>query len=57
MYRWTLTGTNTGAEGDGRRVRISGYEKWTMGPDGLIRESMGHFDDAEYRRQLKARSP
>jgi hypothetical protein len=25
-YYWTLTGTNTGPEGTGRRVRISGVE-------------------------------
>jgi uncharacterized protein (TIGR02246 family) len=53
VYRWTLTGTNTGPGGGGKRVRISGYEEWTMGPDGLILESLGHFDEAEYQRQLK----
>ncbi len=51
-YRWTLTGTNTGPGGAGRRVRISGYEEWTIGADGLIAQSLGHFDEAEYRRQL-----
>lgn len=52
VYRWTLTGTNTGPGGTGRGVRISGYEEWTMGPDGLIANSRGHFDEADYRRQL-----
>jgi len=51
-YRWTLTGTNTGPGGTGRRVRIGGYEEWTIGADGLIARSLGHFDEAEYRRQL-----
>ncbi|MEX2529703.1 MAG: ester cyclase [Gemmatimonadota bacterium] len=51
-YDWTLTGTNTGPRGTGRAVRISGYEVWTMGNDGLITESRGHFDEAEYQRQL-----
>lgn len=52
VYRWTLTGTNAGPNGTGKRVRISGYEEWRIGADGLISESRGHFDSAEYRRQL-----
>ena len=51
-YYWTLTGTNTGPGGTGKSVRISGREEWRMGPDGLIAESKGHFDEADYRRQL-----
>jgi predicted ester cyclase len=53
VYRWTLTGTNTGPGGTGHRVRISGFEQWRMGADGLIAESRGHFDSAEYERQLE----
>jgi steroid delta-isomerase-like uncharacterized protein len=53
VYRWTLTGTNTGPGGTGKAVRISGYEEWTIGAGGLIVESRGHFDEAEYQRQLK----
>ena len=52
-FHWTLTGTNTGPGGTGKRVRISGYELWTINNDGLIAESKGHFDSAEYERQLK----
>jgi uncharacterized protein (TIGR02246 family) len=52
-FHWTLTGTNTGPGGTGKRVRISGYELWTIANDGLIAESSGHFDRAEYERQLK----
>jgi uncharacterized protein (TIGR02246 family) len=52
-YHWTLTGTNTGPAGTGHKVRISGSEKWRMGPDGLIASSLGKFDAAEYRRQLE----
>jgi len=77
-FHWTLTGTNSGPGGTGKRVRISGYElwkidngaggsraTWTGKPervgeqgcesinDGLIAESKGHFDAAEYDRQLK----
>ena len=51
-YQWTLTGTNTGPGGTGKPVRISGYEEWRIGADGLIAESMGYFDEAEYQRQL-----
>ena len=53
VYRWTLSGTNTGPGGTGMAVRITGYEEWTFGKDGLIAESKGHFDEAEYNRQLK----
>jgi predicted ester cyclase len=56
VYRWTLTGTNTGPGGTGKAVRISGYEEWTFGADGLVAESKGHFDEAEYNRQLKVGS-
>jgi predicted ester cyclase len=52
-YHWTLTGTNTGPGGTGKAVRISGYEEWTIGADGLIAASKGHYDEAEYARQLK----
>ncbi len=53
VFRWTLIGTNTGPGGTGNRVHISGYEEWTIGTDGLIKKSLGHFDEAEYQRQLK----
>lgn len=53
VYRWTLLGTNAGPGGTGKRVHISGYEEWRIGADGLIAESRGHFDDAEYQRQLE----
>ena len=52
-FHWTLTGTNTGPGGKGNRVNISGYELWRIGPDGLIAESKGHFDEEENRRQLE----
>lgn len=52
-FHWTLTGTNAGPGGTGKRVRISGYELWKIGNNGLIAESRGHFDAAEYKRQLK----
>ena len=33
--------------------RITGFEEWTFGDDGLVAESLGHFDQAEYDRQLE----
>lgn len=53
VFHWTWTGTNTGPGGTGKPVRISGYEEWTLGAAGLIVESKGHFDEAEYQRQLR----
>ncbi len=53
LYRWTLSGTNSGPGGTGRVVRIQGHEEWTIGPDGLIAESRGRFDAADYQRQLR----
>ena len=53
-YHWTLTGTDTGPAGAGNSVRISGYEEWRIGGDGLIAESRDTFDEAEYRRKLNA---
>ena len=52
-FHWTFTGTNTGPGGTGNRVRISGYELWQINSDGLIGDSKGHFDAAEYERQLR----
>jgi uncharacterized protein (TIGR02246 family) len=54
IYRWTLSGANTGPGGTGNRVRIKGYEEWIIGPDGLISRFLGHYDEAEYMRQLQA---
>jgi steroid delta-isomerase-like uncharacterized protein len=53
IFRWTWTGTNSGPGGTGKAVRISGYEEWTIDADDLIAESKGHFDEAEYQRQLQ----
>jgi len=52
-YHWTLTGANTGPGGAGKAVRFSGYEAWTIGDSGLVATSKGHFDEAEYSRQLE----
>ena len=56
-YHWTFTGTNTGPGGTGKWVRISGYEEWTLGDDGLVVESQGRYDQDEYDRQLEHGAP
>ena len=55
IYRWTLEGTNTGPRGTGAHVLISGYEEWQFSADNLIGASLGHFDAANYQRQLARR--
>ena len=52
-FHWTLTGANTGPNGTGKNVRISGLELWQIDKDGLISSSKGSFDSEEYCRQLK----
>ena len=52
-YHWTLTGANTGPGGTGHRVCIRGFEEWYFDHTGLIASSRGHFDEAEYSRQLR----
>lgn len=51
-YHWILVGTNTGPGGQGNRVRISGFEEWEIA-GGLIAASQGHYDEAEYHRQIE----
>lgn len=52
-FHWTCIGTNTGPGGTGNRVRFSGFEEWTFGENGLVAESQGHYDQADYERQLE----
>jgi len=49
-YHWTFTGTSSGT---GNTVRISGFEEWTLGDEGLVLASKGTFDQDEYERQLE----
>ena len=53
IYQWTFAGTNSGPGGTGQTVVFSGFEEWEIGADGLIASSLGHFDEADYRRQLQ----
>ena len=56
-FKWTFTGTNTGPNGTGKWVRISGAEQWTLAGGGLVLSSKGSFDQAEYDRQLEHGAP
>ena len=49
-YHWTFTGTSAET---GQGVRIRGFEEWTIDGNGRIAESRGHYDQAEYDRQLR----
>jgi nuclear transport factor 2 (NTF2) superfamily protein len=49
-YRWTFTGTSAET---GKGVRVPGFEEWTIARDGLIAESLGHYDQVEYDHQLQ----
>ena len=51
-YHWTFADTNTGSGGTGNKVRVKGYESWTIDEDGLIAASSGSYDAEEYARQL-----
>lgn len=50
LYHWTLEGTHSETA---KRARISGFEEWRIGEDGLIAESLGNFDAADLERQIK----
>jgi hypothetical protein len=55
LDHWTFIGTNTGPGGTGNKVRISGYEDWKIGPDGLIADSKGQYDAQDWDRQVRRR--
>lgn len=54
IFEWHWTGTHTGPGGTGSAVDLRGHERWTLDEDGLILESLGHYDEAEYQRQLSS---
>jgi hypothetical protein len=39
----------------GNQVRISGFEEWKIGSDGLIADSTGHYDVHDWDRQVNRR--
>ncbi len=54
-FHWTLTGTFAGPEGAGNKVKISGFERWQLSPEGLVAISIGEFDEEDYNRQLEGK--
>lgn len=52
-FHWTLTGTDADPNGKGHKVKVSGYELWTMSENNLIKDSKGIFSSEEYDRQLE----
>jgi len=54
VFHWRWTGTNAGPGGTGRSVDLSGYVEWRLSTDGLILISGGHYEQAEYERQMGA---
>jgi len=57
MYSKQDEATRRFFRGTGKAVRISGYEESTLSREGLIAESKGHYDEAEYQRQVTAGAP
>lgn len=51
-YHWTLRGTHATTH---YPVQVSGFEVWRFAHDGLIAESQGQFDTADYQRQVEGR--
>ncbi len=48
-YLWTFTGTHVAT---GNSLRVVGWEEWNVGPDLLVRSSLGWFDADDYARQV-----
>ena len=49
IFVWTLEGTHSGT---GNRVKVQGWEEWTLSDDCEVASSLGWFDAAEYDRQI-----
>lgn len=48
VYLWTFTGTHAATANP---LRVVGWEEWNVGPDLLVRSSLGWFDAEDYARQ------
>lgn len=49
IFVWTLEGPHAGT---GNRVKVQGWEEWTLSDECLVVSSLGRFDSAEYDRQI-----
>jgi len=52
-FHWTLSGTDADINGKGQKVKVSGFEFWTISEKNLIKDSKGYFPSEEYNRQLE----
>lgn len=52
-FHWTLTGTDADPNGKSHKVKVSGFELWTMSEQNRIKDSKGTFSSEEYNRQLE----
>lgn len=55
QYHWSFVGTNTGANGTGNKVEFNGFERWVFNDEGLIKSSIGKFDEEDYNHQCQSR--
>lgn len=52
LFAWTLEGHHVRTR---NFVRTRGWEAWTLDAAGLVQRSLGHFDAADYQRQIDGR--
>lgn len=50
LFAWTLEGTHSAT---GKRVKLPGWEEWTLNDAGEVTQSLGWFDAVEYARQVE----
>ena len=50
MFGWVLEGTHAET---GKRVAVEGWEEWDLDADHKVATSLGWFDAAEYKRQIR----
>lgn len=51
-FHWHWTGTHSDPDGLGQAIDLHGFEEWTLSSNGLIQRSQGHYNEAEYARQM-----
>lgn len=56
-WHWTMTGHNTGPNGTGCRIDISGYEALEFDEENRIVRAEGHFDQEAFDRQMDSGEP
>ena len=54
-YHWIFKGTNTGPNGTGNKVVFSGFEQWSLSANGLVKKSIGTFDEEDYNFQVQGK--